>query len=86
MDRFVGFEPVRVIVEIERDHQEDLLQDLIDKCRAPVIVIDRRNQTEGVTDHDEVGDLVILKMPERNNRKLPVSWVDSDLSVCLALV
>ena len=86
MDCFVGFEPVLVIVEIERDHHEDLLKDLIDKCRAPVIVIDRRNQTEGVTDHDEVGDLASLKMPERNDRKLPVSWVDSDLSVCLALV
>ena len=62
------------------------MKDLIDKCKAPVIVIDRRNQTEGVTDHDEVGDFASFETSEHDNRKLPVSWVDSDLSVCLALV
>ena len=97
MDRFRGehsrgsrdlrLKAVLVVVEVERDHLEDLDQDIVHEGLAAIVVVDRSDQTKGMTNHDKVlrtimtkyfGTLRILKT---NDTELPVIRPNRELAV-----
>ena len=96
MDRFRGehsrgsrdlrLKAVLVVVEVERDHLEDLDQDIVHEGRAAIVVVDRSDQTKGMTNHDKVLRNTVLRILKTNDTELPVIRPNRELAVSFSFI
>ena len=61
-------------------------ENVVNRGRAAVVVVDRRNQPERVADHDEELRHTVVWILQTDDATFPVIWSDRELSVCFALV
>ena len=84
--RDLRLEAVLVIVEAERDHLEDLDQDVIHEGRAAIVVVDRSDQTKGMTNHDKVLRNSVFRILQTYDTEFPVIRQDKELAVSFSFV
>ena len=80
------FEAILVIIEAKSDQTKKLDQELVDRSRAAVVVIDCRDKSKRMTYHHEKVGSLRPRVLEANDRKFPMIRSDCHLPIGLPLV